>query len=549
MASVPSRKASGPLVSLVLAAGTVVTAGIASGPQRQTTFDVSGTVVAPGEDSIPPQSIVRLRNLAGSQTLEVVPDEVGRFRFELVPAGRYSITASSPGYVGLPHGASHARGMEVPVAVESTHVAGLKLELLKTATIAGTVRDRFGAPMVSVRVSIQRWTITNGIRVLSSAIERSSLRTDRNGRYQIEDLPPGEYVVSVSPGSPVSQQPAREVYLETFYPSTFDPSEASLVGAHGGYVGGIDIDLSLVGTSAVGGKLVVPSGVSFRRIIAWAQPRGRPVAPPISGIVNGDVFTFHSLIPGDYVLEARGVEASGTSTPAWTHWGRVNLNNSGSDLQGIQILLNPTTSFNGEFMLEGRPGADTPKSITVHLLQAGQLMLRDVPTGTASSRDRLTITGVAPGEYWLKADLPPDWVLTSLRDEDGQDFTYTPIFVSATKIGQVFRATYSAGAARLEGTLRTSAGQPAYERGVVVFPQNPSAWAVPWSNVRAVRPDTSGRFVVDDLTAGRYFVAVFDDRIEGEWRRSEFLRELVPSASTITMPRTGVIVQDVRVVR
>jgi hypothetical protein len=525
----------------------------AIGPRCGAVFAVSGIVRAAGEDAVPSPIVVRLIDRSGSFRAEATADVAGRFTFENVPNGRYSISASTAGYVGLPYGAKYVQGLEVPIAVDDADVADLRLELYRTGTITGTVRDRLGAPMTSVSVSVQRWSVVKGWRILVPAVDGRAPQTDSAGRYRAEGLPPGEYVVSVAPYSLESQRGTKDVYLETYHPAAIDASGAAPVRVQANAdVGGIDINLSLTRTSVIAGRIVVPAGLTVRRVILWARPKAHGLSGPgSSATVTGDAFHIPSLLPGEYVIEARATLDAGSGQPAsgWTHWGTVDALNPGSDVADVQIVLNPTTSFSGVLVLDGPARPQPAPSVRVLLLAEGQPILHDVPTGTVSARGTFAIPRVTPGSYWFTADVPAGWALKSLRDEDRKDFTDVPLPVLDTETGRTFTVTYTTSTAVMEGTVFNTAGQPTYERAVVVFPQGPAQWASPDPRIRAVRPDTRGQFVIPGLPEGAYFVTTFDDRIDGEWMRSEFLRDLATRASRLTMPSSGVVVHDIRLAR
>lgn len=529
------------LIALVLLA-----AAGASTPRSARLATVSGAVVVAGEDAVPPGTRVHLKDLAGPATFSATPDAAGRFRIDAVPVGRFTLAVTSQGYVGLPHGASHVRGLEVPVAVGSSDVADLRLDLVRTGTISGMVRDRFFAPVSSIRVSIQRWTFISGTRALVPALDRTVSRTGADGRYRVEGLPPGDYVVSASMGSQIA---ATDVYPETFYPAAVHPADATHVRVEsGGEVIGIGINLSLIRASRVDGELVGLDNSTARRLKVWARPRDGGLFPPhTGGTVAGDAFRFPALVPGAYVLEARAGAMASSGNLRWTHSGRTTIVSADGNLGEIPIVMGPTVSLEGTVALERAEGAETIGAIRVLLLEAGVATLGDVPSGTVDAKGRLTIAGITPGSYWVRAELPDDWTLQSLRDRDGADIRYTPLRVEATNGGHAFSAVYAERAAHVEGTLRDAAGQPTSARAIVVFPSNPSAWEAPTSNVFAVRPDTRGRFILPALPEGAYFLAPFQDHVEDEWKRPEFLHRLAQEAAKIAVPRTGTIVQDLRI--
>jgi hypothetical protein len=504
---------------------------------------VSGEVIAEATGA-PPRVLVHLRDLSGMQIREVMADAGGHFTIGNVPGGRFSISATSPGHVCLPHGASYLGGLEVPVAVHETDVLNVRLKLVRTRSISGVVRDRFGMPISSIRVMARPWILSAGVRGAGPADGRSAARTDSVGRYRLEDLPPGDYAVSVLPAP---QPAASEIYPETFYPSTTVPTEARVVSTAGGTdADGVDIDMRLVHASAVSGRLVLPAGTKSSRTIVWARDKNRPGGTPVAAVVNGDTFKFTSLTPSQYTIDVRATDAAAPA-PDWAYWGSLEVATNSADLEGLTIALSPTVTVRAVVNFEGPAAAPNPTLL--HLLVAGQQILRDIPTGSVGPRGETAFTGVSPAEYWLAAELSPEWVLASLLDETGHNLIHRPIPVPDTMHGALFTATYSSAAPRLEGALLNAAGQATSDGAVVVFAEDPAGWVAQQPSVHAARPDTTGHFVFSNLVPGPYFVAEFDDRTESQWKDPAFLGRLARDASRILVPQNGVVQHDVRQVR
>ena len=251
----------------------LLAASAAAGAGQRLGVAVEGVVRLTGGGGIPPQTIVQLKRLTDASVLEVKPDTDGKFRFDAVPAGRFSITVSSPGYIGLPHGSRHVRGLEVAVAVDDMSVADLALELVRTSSVSGFVRDRFGSGMSSTRVSARRWMVSSGLRTLS--VPAAAAVTDAFGRYRLSHLSPGTYVVSAVPAA-AGTAVTGDGYLETYHPSATNAAEARVVEVPPGLdVEGVDIDMPLVHTFGVRGRLVAPPGATVGQSVVWAVAKGR----------------------------------------------------------------------------------------------------------------------------------------------------------------------------------------------------------------------------------------------------------------------------------
>src|SRR5678815_4464377 len=78
----------------------------------------------------------------------------------------------------------------------------------ETGTITGVIKSSSGSPAPGVRVTAQTRPDSPG-DALSSASFASLAETDQNGRYRLENIPPGNYFIG-----------AGRMGSQTFYPGT-----------------------------------------------------------------------------------------------------------------------------------------------------------------------------------------------------------------------------------------------------------------------------------------------------------------------------------------
>src|SRR5262249_12362331 len=104
----------------------------------------------------------------GLPPIRVVVDPRGRFAFEDLPPGVYSVNATELGYAGGASGQSDPTGLGRPVDVAETPGTDVPLRLWKFGAIDGTVTNAAGDPLVSVEVRALRralfggqWRLTN----------------------------------------------------------------------------------------------------------------------------------------------------------------------------------------------------------------------------------------------------------------------------------------------------------------------------------------------------------------------------------------------------
>ena len=81
---------------------------------------------------------------------------------------------------------------------------------------------------------------------------------------------------------------------------------------------------------------------------------------------------------------------------------------------------------------------------------------------------------------------------------------------------------------------------------MIVFPTERRWWGASSRRVRATRPASDGRFSVTDLPAGDYLIAALTDVEPDEWKRAEFLGQLVTAGVKVTIRDGERTVQDLR---
>lgn len=136
-----------------------------------------------------------------NQVVPVRADAEGRFVVTNVPAGRFAIEVSKPGWLPGAYGRQRPSGAagEVTLAAGSTR-ADLRLVLWRPAVIGGTVTGDDGEPVVSAEVRAVRLEWIAGRRVPSDAeppLDVPRAQTDDRGVYRFSSLEPGDYVVAV----------------------------------------------------------------------------------------------------------------------------------------------------------------------------------------------------------------------------------------------------------------------------------------------------------------------------------------------------------------
>jgi len=284
----------------------------------------------------------------GSTRLSIpaqVTDSRGRFVFDRLQVGRYRLSAKKGGYASGEYQFSPLETHTIVDAAGGGWSKDTTIPLWPFASIGGTITDENGEPLTGVVVRVLcRAEIAGTDRWATGP----STLTDDRGRFSIQGLRSGQYLVQVPsisttlppPGEPVPVANRRESALsftvqsdsrialgpfprpakrgaasEAYPPTVFGGGAGTLVELGWGDVReGIDIALLPSKAYAVAGVLLGPrdaiGGVPLR-ILSTVGPAGASLGAESGATVTDSDgrFEFLKIAPGDYWIEASGLSA------------------------------------------------------------------------------------------------------------------------------------------------------------------------------------------------------------------------------------------------
>lgn len=446
-------------LTIAAVAATAVTRGQqardAQGPPRTGTAALVGTVVT---DEANPQPVRRAQISLVNADLTVnqsaFTDESGRYQIAGLPAGRYTLSASKPGYLRAAYGAKRYDRPGTTITLkDGEQLAGLTMRMARGGVIAGVIMDENGMPAYGAGIRVMQYRTVSGERTLSPAPVASAMgeATDDRGMYRIFGLPPGEYLVAavpkfsnqgeiramteteiravmqalqqqtqaaaaattvqgvtpIQPNTPSPPRPDADVvtvgYAAVYFPGTIDAgSAATITLAPGEERSGVDFALQLVRTSKVQGIVSVPPGIAPQSVQLMMTPAQGIVAGGMGlsvlnrAPVDADgTFTYTAVPPGRYTITARA------SLPAG---GRGNAPGApGAPAAVGQRMMAFRGSGDGEFMVVGgEPGGGGSPYWAVADVTVDGNPVSDV---SLSLQPGMTITGRI--EYRGTRALPP----------------------------------------------------------------------------------------------------------------------------------------------
>jgi hypothetical protein len=539
----------------------------------------------------------------------VITDDTGRFSFDGLPAGRYTLTAARAAYLPVTYGASRPGRTGTPITVtEGQRVAGLTLSLVRGSVITGVVSDERGQPVNGANVQVLQYRTINGERRLVTLGPGTfgggrlfGEQTDDRGVFRVYGLEAGEYAIGVTanlaaaavrqvsaddvqfalrtleqpgarsafpppkPAASSSAAPSAVGYAPVFFPGTTDPTQAALIA-----VGpeedrsGVDFTFQPVRTAVVSGTIVDPAGATPSNLSVRLLNVGKPAGMDLFGGFNPSPtqpgrdggFAFRGVVPGQYALVVTSTATGGRATAQGGPmlWATAEVSVAGVDISNLILTLQPGMTITGTVVFEATtltpPPVNTVQTFLSAVLTGSQVSVGQLG-GTVGGTGAFAVTGVMPGRYNLRVVLPAGtsgWLVRSAL-LGGRDILDEGLDVRPGENVSGVSVTYTDRPAEISGTLQDPSGRPAPDYVIIVFPAEKTWWRPGARRIRQVRPGTDGRFIVNNLIAGQYLIAAATDVEPNEWYDPAFLEQLVAGAVPITLTEGEKKTQDIRIRR
>jgi len=404
-------------------------------------------------------------------------DSQGRFVFTRLAAGNYLVQAQLEGYA-----TNSAAGVRTVDLSDGTSVTDVRIQLIKLATIAGTVQDDGGDPVVGVEVLAFRRTTLQGRPPVLAGDGRA--RTDDRGQYRLTGVLPGEYYVCACSREPIpfdgqllttlaarplellavagraakagadaaSLDTTLRTFAPTFHPNTTLAGRATRVRVSGAQPqAAINIDVTAVRAARVSGMVLGAPNNSFtagalRLVPIGDIPEAAAITQVVPMLVQPDGrFDFAGVAPGQYLLEVRftpGAPGGGPSGAALAFiggrgaptgaargggpaaemmWASQPIAVGDEDVTGLVIGLQPGATITGrlEFVGNSPPPPPAPP------VQPGQ-PITTRPSGIqlnpldAPPRGRAFTTTVTPdGTFRMPGVVPGRYVVSPVINVPG----------------------------------------------------------------------------------------------------------------------------------
>jgi hypothetical protein len=468
--------------------------------------------------------------------------------------GRYFVAASSPELLDAP--SPGIGGLQRSVNLKPGAHEVIAFRFRRPAVIRGQVLSPTGRPVPGATVEVVTTKSEfRGRRVVEAGLGSS---TDAEGRFRIEKLVPGRYLVRARLPASVDA-PLNFVYV----PRTTTSSQATLVMLEAGADVAIGITARTVPAVAVGGRVVNADGDPVQNAIITLASLEEPAIPavyfgPEGPHVSAGVKPLESVrtdgsgrfvVPGVrqglYALQAV-VRGTGLLTPVVAA-GVTEVDVQTSTIDSLTIKLLPCARITGRFLFNGLETPDPERSVVEMRPDGEDAHLRQGLAATTTNRlaDGTFVIDGLLGRHRLTVRSSGYWFTAAATLENGTDIANGPIDFEPGRIYGNVRVWLSDKTAEIEGLMPEGWSADSHST-IMVFPEDMSLWQDNRRYIQAgeVAPQTR-RFSVKQIPPGyMYLVAVLsfvDPRDPGAGSKDfmEDLKELWPRATRIFIGEAG----------
>ena len=501
-------------------------------------------------------------------------DTNGHFVVSLPSAGVWHLVASARGFVSAAYD-EHTPYTTAIVLTAEAPTANIEFRLSPEASIVGQVLDEAGEAVRNAQIMLQNVPPPNPGGPEPVGATRGGARTDDRGMYELPNLAPGDYRLSVhaQPWYAVNLQQSRTndadttsldpsldfAYPVTWFPGVSDPARAETVALHPGDTR--QADFHMVPVPSIHIRILLPPRVNNG---PNAQPvQAFPVIQPISsGAGPGFVQTstrydqqqnlidVGGLTPGTYQVRLAGPNQEGHSAVVEVgasssrtldlnapprDMARIRLrfdgvadgdadSNSRQDRNGgVQVMLVGTEERRGTFFSNNGEGGGP---------NFGRRDQRD------PNAER--VLEVPPGRYEVVLQGRPNFFLTGLAAK-GAETAGRYVTVGAGDSTLIVHV--ASGRAMLSG-VATLEGKPCVGAMILLVPitiEDPNSITI----LRQDQTNTDGSYDLANVLPGQYILVAIDHGWQINWGDPSTLRRYLMQGVPVDLKSSAIVKQNI----
>ncbi|OFW03410.1 MAG: hypothetical protein A3H96_20600 [Acidobacteria bacterium RIFCSPLOWO2_02_FULL_67_36] len=470
----------------------------------------------------------------------------GAYRFDRLPAGDYSVSASRGGFAAQEYGERRS-GVAVPVKLaDGQALDGIDFALAPAGVIVGQIRDEDDKPFTGATVeALVSRTQQGQPRLVAIA----STQSDDRGEFRLTGLPAGQYYVTAfDPAfTNVGDETGVLRYTPTYYPGVPYVEQAERVSV----VPNADskrlvFRLRIVRPARVSGTIGTEDS---RQLITGAVIMSPIHGEGLSAVPSQDVmilpdgsFSFKNVPPGNYQIRARGeTDPQGTSS-----FATFRILVEGHDITNLVMTLLPGASVEGTVSLEAGRAAAAPAvtGLRVRAPFTDGTSFGDSLTGTVQADGSYRIRGIMPGNHVIIVEgLPESWVLKSVVYR-GHDITDVGLDADRNERHQDVRITVTDAASEIAGVVHDAKGAPVVDATVMIIPIAPQFWRPTSRRFALLHTDAAGRYRIKGLPPGEYRALASIEIDETEAYDREMLAALIRTGAPVSLEELARLTLD-----
>lgn len=448
------------------------------------------------------------------ESVTTVSNAAGQWQL-VVPSGRCRVRITKSGYIpGWYSPPRWAPNGWLNLAQGQTVIYDLRLA--RGATISGRIRNDAGTPMSGARVYASAYQYFNWTRRLFPV--GASATTDEDGRYRLDGLPPGDYVISAVMSSTVvgGRVSSPQTFSPTYFPGTPAAEGGSLLTVSAGSeLEDISFPVVSARLATVSGTAVHASGKPITRGMVRLVATG-PTAPLVGHAVDlmgNNSFVFSNVPPGEYKLDVvsapflnNGTRAGGPTDLEVDEAGSMALRVSGIDIDDIAIVTNPTGAVFGRVVFEdSTPFEAGPAGMTVQGYTLSVASMRMGAIGAVNDDWTFRVAGLHDRHRFRVAGVPKGWFLKAVMLR-GIDVSERGIEFQKGERVDGLEMVLTRRMARVRGVVKNAAGWGVPHVPVVIFSGDSDKWGYQTRFVRRTTTDEDGSFTFEGMPPDDYLV-------------------------------------------
>jgi hypothetical protein len=488
------------------------------------TWHISGKVVDARSGQALARCVVEINPTENrGQSLSVETGDDGRFDFGGLRLGKYELNAAKRGY--LTQSYQEHEGFSTAIAVgPELKSEDLIFNLPPQGIFYGTVSDETGEPIRRAQVHLYEDRDVDGIK---STHQRQTFITDDRGMYEIPNIAPGNYFLSVSAqpwyaagmngvrppmqsneGQPLLDSALDVAYPTIFYPDAIDSDDAAPIPIRGGER--IEANMTLTAQRAM----------HLHVALAPGQEEGH---------VSIEQTVFGQLEPMPMGMEtssAGGVEISGVLPGRY----EVTLSHSDESTHFTADIADGATQLSaeggvGDVTVSGKvTSVDKIRSASISLVSSHPQRNYTVPINDAGEFTVQVVTG----EYQVMGQIPRMY-LASVSSPNAE----VKGRLLQVKAGDAPRLEIVAGSGygKIEG-MAERAGHPASGVMVLLAPEDAKDNQILF---RRDQSDSDGTFLLFDIIPGRYRLLAIEEGWDLNWADPNVLAAYLKKSITVQL--------------